>query len=114
MPEMRVVHFKRDDYDVYIGRGSGEKNDPLKCEPGDRGYFGNPIKYDGSPCLECGEAHSRPGETLKCYRKWLKTRITTDPVFVEELKKLAGKTLGCWCAPRRCHGEIIREILEDL
>lgn len=28
--------------------------------------------------------------------------------------KLKGKTLGCWCKPKKCHGDILLEIANDL
>jgi Domain of unknown function (DUF4326) len=27
------------------------------------------------------------------------------------LKELSGKALGCWCAPLRCHGDVLEGIL---
>ena len=30
------------------------------------------------------------------------------PSLLEKLPSLRGKVLGCWCAPERCHGEILR------
>jgi hypothetical protein len=27
--------------------------------------------------------------------------------------ELQGKTLGCWCKPLACHGDVIVEILES-
>lgn len=30
------------------------------------------------------------------------------PSLLEKLPSLRGKVLGCWCAPERCHGDILR------
>ena len=32
----------------------------------------------------------------------------------EELKRLKGKKLGCWCKPERCHGDVIVKLIEEL
>lgn len=30
------------------------------------------------------------------------------PSLIEKLPSLRGKVLGCWCAPERCHGDVLR------
>lgn len=78
-----VVHCKRARHDVYIGRPSG---------------WGNPF--------EIGKDGSRSQVILK-YREW----ILTQPKLIERAKvELKGKTLGCWCSPSACHGEVLAEI----
>ena len=32
----------------------------------------------------------------------------------ESRSELKGKTLGCWCKPKKCHGDILLEIANDL
>ncbi len=34
-------------------------------------------------------------------------RIAREPGFRRAVEGLRGRDLGCWCAPRRCHGEVI-------
>lgn len=34
-------------------------------------------------------------------------RIFSNKVVVEHLHELKGKDLVCWCAPNRCHGEVL-------
>jgi len=78
-----VVHCKRAKYDVYIGRPS---------------VWGN--KFNIGP-------DGDRDEVIRKYREWIMTR----PVLVERCKReLKGKILGCWCAPRACHGDILAEI----
>ena len=82
----RVVHCRRAPYDVYIGRP---------------GPWGNPflIGRDGDRL-----------EVIEKYRAWLLTR----PELVERAKRdLAGKVLGCWCAPLTCHGDVLAAISES-
>jgi Domain of unknown function (DUF4326) len=78
-----VVHVKRAAYDVYVGRPSP---------------FGNPfvIGRDGDRAA-----------VVARYRAWL----LAQPALVERVRRdLAGKVLGCWCAPLPCHGDVLADI----
>lgn len=89
----KVVNIRQEDYDVYIGR-AGRGMD---------GYFGNPFRIKpGMP----------RGGTLEKYRKYFYNRLQTDPEFHKRINDLQGKTLGCFCKPCPCHGDIIREYLD--
>jgi hypothetical protein len=81
---MKIVHCKRDKYDVYIGRPS---------------KWGNPyvIGKDGSR-----------EEVIKKYEEY----ILNSPELLAALPELEGKILGCWCAPKPCHGEVLLKLLE--
>lgn len=81
-PGRRVVHCKRDSHDVYIGRPS---------------KWGNPFVV------------GRDGTREQCiakYRVWL----LNQPALVAALPELRGKVLGCWCAPKSCHGDVLVEL----
>lgn len=67
--------------------------------------FGNPflMKKDG------GE-YSREG-CVEAYREWFEDKIRTDPEFRAAVEELRGKTLGCWCSPQACHGDVILDYL---
>ena len=88
----RVVNIKYEEYDVYIGRAGR----------GQDGYFGNPF-----PLLP---GQSR-GSSLDKYKVYFYDRLKTDPEFREKIHGLKGKTLGCFCKPYPCHGDIIAEYL---
>lgn len=91
----RVVNIRQEAYDVYIGR-TGRGMD---------GYFGNPFRLStGMP----------RGATLQKYREYFYRRIQTDPEFKQRVDALRGKTLGCFCKPNPCHGDIIKEYLDSL
>lgn len=87
MIKTKVVHCKKEKYDVYIGRPA---------------YFGNPF--------EIGIDGNRE-EVIEKYKDWFVMQIKTNNVFRKQLDKLKGKTLGCWCKPKDCHGDIIAEYL---
>lgn len=77
-----VVHCKRAPYDVYVGR-------PTK--------WGNPF--------EIGE-HGDRATVIARYREW----ILGKPDLLADLGELRGKVLGCWCAPKACHGDVLAEL----
>lgn len=85
----RVVHCKKEPFDVYIGRP---------------GKWGNPFKID----VDCSRE-----ESIRLYREWLTKAISEHPELLEEIKKeLKEKILGCWCAPRICHGGVLAELAD--
>ncbi len=46
------------------------------------------------------------------YRTYFERRVETDPEFKRRVLELRGKTLGCFCKPGRCHGDVIVEWIE--
>lgn len=82
-----VVNIRRERCDVYIGR-AGHGHD---------GYFGNPFPI----------VLTRRHETLDQYRAYFLDRIAADPNFKARVVALDGKTLGCFCKPASCHGDVI-------
>lgn len=76
-----VVHCKRSEYDVYIGRPS---------------KWGNPyiIGKDGNRT-----------EVIRKYREWAEKRGLKE----QARNELRGKVLGCWCNPLPCHGDVLQE-----
>ena len=94
-----VVHCLRESYDVYIGRG----NDP---ESGELGEWGNPFSHKSSATATVTKANSVE-EAIESYKRYLWNRIRNGEVTLERLAALKGKTLGCWCAPGPCHGEVL-------
>jgi hypothetical protein len=87
----KVVHCKRAEYDVYIGRPS---------------KWGNPFSHLSNTLAEY-RVTSRE-EALAKYREW----ILTQPDLMAALPELKDKVLGCWCKPKTCHGDILVELLE--
>lgn len=77
-----IVHCRKSPYDVYIGRPS---------------KWGNPF--------EIGPDGTRD-EVISKYRNWIKQQ----PGLMSDLHELEGKTLGCWCSPKSCHGEVLFEL----
>jgi hypothetical protein len=80
----KIVHIGQEPFDVCIDRTT---------------IFGCPfvIGVDGTR-----------NECINKYREWIKTK----PELLNEIYKLEGKALGCWCKPKPCHGDVIVEIIE--
>ena len=95
-PETKIVNILHTaEYEVYIGRvGFGMS-----------GEFGNPYKLwkDGDR-----------DEILQKYQAYFYKRINNDPKFLERVHSLKGKILGCFCSPRKCHGDVLVEYLNQL
>lgn len=83
----RVVNLRKEKYDIYIGRGS---------------KWGNPfIMKDWSD--------KERNRVCDEYEKWF---WTTDlPNQIHELKD---KVLGCYCKPKRCHGDFLANLANKL
>ena len=95
----KVVNIKKKKCDVYIGRGS---------------IFGNPYTHlpIGNTKAQV-QVESREA-AIEEYRKYFYHRIETDQNFLDEVLRLKDKILGCYCSPKKCHGDIIVEFLEKL
>lgn len=80
MPHPLVVNIKTDGCDVYVGRPS---------------KWGNPFKFGSRR------------ENVDAYADWL----AMHPILMQDAKReLRGKVLGCHCAPKSCHADILAEV----
>ena len=52
-------------------------------------------------------------QALEKYEKHLE-QMLKDPNTKEEFLALKNKTLGCWCHPEQCHGDIIVKVLNTI
>ena len=83
-----VVNKYKEDYDVYIGRGS---------------KWGNPFVIGKDGTRE---------EVIEKYRLWLWEQIKGGHILKEDLLKLDNQRLGCFCKPQACHGDVIARAVE--
>ena len=73
--------------------------------------WGNPFSHipSDNPHRRVIKVASRE-RAIACYREWL----AKHPQLIEDAKKeLRGKHLVCYCAPMRCHADILLEIAND-
>lgn len=89
----RVVHCKREKFDVYIGRPS---------------KWGNPFKLAKS--ADAAEDRTLRADLLVKYEAWLRKQSH----LMASLHELRGKVLGCWCAPRLCHGDVLARLADEV
>ena len=89
-----VVNLRKEDYDVYIGRAGR----------GQDGYFGNPFQVSEGGREAC----------IEKYREYFFDRIANDREFKERVLALRGKTLGCFCKPEACHGDVIADYVNGV
>ena len=80
----RIVNSRKEKYDIYIGRPS---------------KWGNPfvIGVDGNR-----------EEVIEQYRSW----ILEQPKLLADIYELKDKTLGCFCKPKACHGDVLVELAD--
>lgn len=86
---VKVVHCKKEKYDVYIGRPS---------------KWGNPFSHKDDTKAKFKTATRE--EAVASFR----TYLLTNPDLLAALPELRGKTLGCWCSPQACHGDVLLEL----
>lgn len=63
--------------------------------------FGNQFRLK-----EDGGEYTRE-ESVAQYESWFKEKVQSDDDFRAAVEELRGETLGCWCKPKPCHGDVI-------
>lgn len=91
MQEIKVVHCKKDKFDIYIGRSAAAKS--LS--------WGNPFAIS--------EKMNRQ-EVIDRFEDFL---LRNPALFAEALRVMPGKVLGCFCSPLACHGDIYKKYVEN-
>lgn len=96
----RVVHCRKEPYDVYIGRG--------KCpNTGIKSIWGNPYSHlPNTLALYRTETRQEAIEKYEAY-------VRSTPELIASLSLLRGKVLGCWCHPAPCHGNVLIRLSEE-
>jgi len=92
MPITRIVNLKDEPYDVYIGRGS---------------KWGCPYTIIKDRPTLAKEIVDTKEEALAKYKEY----VLASPELMASLDELEGKTLGCFCKPESCHGDVLLELL---
>jgi hypothetical protein len=91
----KVVHCKKAAYDVYIGRPS---------------KWGNPYSHKNGTTAKY-KTDTR-AEAIEKYREYI--LYGDGKHLLKDLHELKGKTLGCWCSPLPCHGDILSQLIDEL
>jgi hypothetical protein len=105
MPEIKIVNCRKDKYDTYIGR-----------IPNSNHHFGNPFSH--KPNTYASVIVKTRDEAVDAYEDWLLGTRYKDVEqgrrkwILDNLCQLQGKRLGCFCSPKRCHGDILKKLVE--
>ena len=88
----KLVNMKNEPYDIYIGRGS---------------KWGCPYTIIKDRPTLAKEIVDSKDEALSKYKEY----VLASPELMDSLHELEGKTLGCFCKPEKCHGDILLELI---
>ena len=106
--ETTIVNLTAEEFDEYIGRGREYHTHMLTegIRPGEEGWLGNPHPIGW--CDICNSYHTR-SESVKKFKEDFYKKIEAESEFKKAVLSLVGKRLGCFCKPKECHGDIIKE-----
>lgn len=95
-----VVHFKKDEFDIYIGRLPNNEYNKWAYPKELRETF-----PEGTPRQEIIDAYE--------------DYLLSKPELMKDLHELKYKTLGCWCknkggGGKSCHGDILKKYVDKL
>jgi len=82
----KVVHCKKEEFNVYVGRGS---------------KWGNPYSHKEGTLAK--EIVATREEAIQKFEEYL----LSNQELMDSLNELKGKVLGCWCKPKSCHGDVL-------
>lgn len=94
---MKILNKRFDKIDrnsYYIGRGS---------------KWGNPFTHIKDKKTKALYIVDTREEAIEKYRDWL----LNNTILIHSLRELVGKDLVCYCAPLPCHGDILKELVEE-
>lgn len=102
--------WMKDENNEYIGRGGivfikNEETGTKERFPKQHSQFANPFKI--------GKDGDRD-TIIQKYETYLREKLSNNNDFKHDLLALKGKTLGCWCKPENCHGDVILKLIEEL
>lgn len=92
-----------DENNVYIARKGIVFIDNQRFPKGDS-IWCNPYKI--------GKDGTRD-EVIAKYEWYIRENIKLHPSILNQLQQLKGKTLGCWCKPERCHGDVLIKLINE-
>jgi len=105
-PEYKnLLEWLQDESHVYIGRNMSFYVD---------GAFGskwaNPFKVAKPGKKYKKGTYYSLDESVKLYEE----HVRNSPELMAALPELRGKTLGCWCKPAKCHGDVLVKLVNEL
>ena len=104
---MEVINFK--------GRNKEEVYNAIAAE--ELAYIGD-HQYQGGWKLKQTKWYNpyhkllKQGYTREQVLLMYKEYLLKNEQLLNDLPELKGKTLGCWCNPEACHGDVLIELVE--
>lgn len=101
-----LSEWVKDPNNVYIARSGivfvsvdGKKERfPKQSSP-----FANPFKINAVTTRE---------QVIEKYKSYILEKIEKNQELKKSLLELKGKNLGCWCYPEKCHGDVLKELID--
>lgn len=92
--DVRVINIRSGvNFDLYIGRANRRYGLT-------RSFWANPFKIG-------------PDGDRETVLAEYETYVRSMPSMMARLPELRGKTLACWCAPERCHGDVLAKLVRE-
>lgn len=101
-----LKEWMADSNNVYVGRAGIVFINGVRF-PEKSSLFCNPFKVS-----EPGKQRDGTIEEVKAKFEAHLKKLLEKPENVKALLALKGKNLGCWCAPKPCHADILLEYIE--
>lgn len=90
----KVVNMRHESYDVDISRNS---------------KWGNPFSHKKGTLAKFVVSSRK--EAIEAHYNWVK--FGGGKHLLDELEELRGKSLGCFCKPKLCHGDNYVRLLNE-
>jgi len=104
-----LQEWMKESDNVYIGRAGvvfiKNKDGDKERFPKRNSKWANPFKID----KKATDKNAERQRVIDAYREY----ILGEPELLADLEELRGKTLGCWCHPEPCHGDVLVELLNE-
>lgn len=97
-----LKEWMEDKNNIYIGRKHVVFIDG-KRYPDEQSIWANPFKI----------GTGNRADMIKRYEKYIREKIETGEITKDQLMGLKNKTLGCWCKPEACHGDVLKKIVGE-
>lgn len=104
-----LLEWLEDPSHIYIGR-----NMSFYVPGANKSKWHNPFKVGKPGKIYKNTSGMNERYTLDESLALYKIYVLNNEELMNSIEELKGKTLGCWCKPNRCHGDVLIEILDDL
>ena len=79
-------------------------------------YIGRAFSYGGWNLVRSKWANPfsiKEAGSVQAAVEQYRDHILQSPRLLSALNELEGKTLGCWCKPGPCHGDVLVELFQE-